>query len=173
MKRETAEPLTFAIDWHVNSTRATPLTRIRAVNYLISHDILSLVRAYDLDRQLYDAVKDEESYAYRMRSMIYNMALQPSLRNVENVELVKMDEVQMRRGTLLESIERDVVQRRVHFENMLKETYDSLCTDAPATMACRKCKGSNLEFSQKQTRSCDEAMTIFTTCRDCGQRWKM
>lgn len=37
---------------------------------------------------------------------------------------------------------------------------------------CRKCKGGNCYFYQKQTRSADEPMTTFINCLDCGKRWR-
>jgi DNA-directed RNA polymerase subunit M/transcription elongation factor TFIIS len=37
---------------------------------------------------------------------------------------------------------------------------------------CGKCKGKVCSYIQAQTRSCDEPMTTFITCRNCGNRWK-
>jgi DNA-directed RNA polymerase subunit M/transcription elongation factor TFIIS len=39
-------------------------------------------------------------------------------------------------------------------------------------MRCRRCKGSDISFSQLQTRSADEGMTAYYTCDHCGKRWK-
>lgn len=38
---------------------------------------------------------------------------------------------------------------------------------------CRACKSMNIFDFQKQTRSADEAMTWFFTCRDCGTSGKI
>jgi DNA-directed RNA polymerase subunit M/transcription elongation factor TFIIS len=39
-------------------------------------------------------------------------------------------------------------------------------------LECKKC-GSKRTFSySKQVRSCDEPMTTFVTCIECGNRWK-
>jgi DNA-directed RNA polymerase subunit M/transcription elongation factor TFIIS len=40
------------------------------------------------------------------------------------------------------------------------------------TFTCRKCKGKNCTYYLMQTRSSDEPMTCYTTCLDCGNRWK-
>jgi transcription elongation factor S-II len=40
------------------------------------------------------------------------------------------------------------------------------------TLICGKCKGRNTEYTQKQTRSADEPMTVFALCNDCGHRWR-
>ena len=37
---------------------------------------------------------------------------------------------------------------------------------------CRKCGSDNVYSESRQTRSGDEAMTIFYTCLNCGQKWK-
>jgi transcription elongation factor S-II len=37
---------------------------------------------------------------------------------------------------------------------------------------CRKCKGRNCSFYEVQLRSCDEPMTIFISCLDCGATWR-
>lgn len=37
---------------------------------------------------------------------------------------------------------------------------------------CKKCKSKKTEYHQMQTRSADEPMTTFVTCKGCGNRWK-
>lgn len=37
---------------------------------------------------------------------------------------------------------------------------------------CKKCKSKNCTFYEAQTRSADEASTIFVTCLDCGRNFK-
>jgi DNA-directed RNA polymerase subunit M/transcription elongation factor TFIIS len=43
---------------------------------------------------------------------------------------------------------------------------------ATDTFTCRKCKGKKCTYYTQQTRSCDEATTIFVQCVSCGNRWK-
>nr|WRJ69930.1 putative transcription elongation factor TFIIS [Oceanusvirus sp.] len=38
---------------------------------------------------------------------------------------------------------------------------------------CKKCKSKECHYYELQTRSGDEPMTIFITCLDCGNRWRM
>jgi transcription elongation factor S-II len=40
------------------------------------------------------------------------------------------------------------------------------------TFTCRKCKSNKCTYMGVQTRSADEATTIFVTCLSCGNRWK-
>ena len=37
---------------------------------------------------------------------------------------------------------------------------------------CRKCKTTKTSYYQMQTRSADEPMTTYVTCRNCGLKWK-
>jgi len=37
---------------------------------------------------------------------------------------------------------------------------------------CKKCRKSETTFYQKQTRSGDEPMTVFITCKACGHEWR-
>jgi len=37
---------------------------------------------------------------------------------------------------------------------------------------CGKCKSKKTSYYQLQTRSADEPMTTFITCKGCGNRWK-
>lgn len=38
-------------------------------------------------------------------------------------------------------------------------------------MLCEKCKCRQAYYEQRQTRSADEAATIFYTCVQCGHKW--
>ena len=37
---------------------------------------------------------------------------------------------------------------------------------------CSKCRGKKTTFYEQQTRSCDEPMTTFVQCLDCGHNMK-
>lgn len=38
---------------------------------------------------------------------------------------------------------------------------------------CGKCKKRECAFQELQLRSCDEPMTLFITCLNCGNRWRI
>ncbi len=38
---------------------------------------------------------------------------------------------------------------------------------------CARCKSCDVRFEMLQTRSADEAITIFCCCENCGKRWRM
>ena len=49
--------------------------------------------------------------------------------------------------------------------------------ERPAAMTnqfkCGKCKKRDCVFQELQLRSCDEPMTLFITCLNCGNRWRI
>jgi DNA-directed RNA polymerase I subunit RPA12 len=46
-----------------------------------------------------------------------------------------------------------------------------LIEDGNEGTVCIQCKGTQVEYMFRQTRSADEGMTVFYTCRDCGRQW--
>ena len=45
--------------------------------------------------------------------------------------------------------------------------------DGVSTIRCHRCKSSDVQIEQKQTRSADEGSTVFVTCNTCRLRWRM
>ncbi|NBS69556.1 hypothetical protein EBT31_11690 [bacterium] len=44
--------------------------------------------------------------------------------------------------------------------------------DYEGAFKCGKCKSKKTDYYQMQTRSADEPMTTYVTCKNCGHRWK-
>lgn len=53
-----------------------------------------------------------------------------------------------------------------------KNKFEVNIAAATDTFTCRKCKGNKCTYYTQQTRSADEATTIFVQCISCGNRWK-
>jgi DNA-directed RNA polymerase subunit M/transcription elongation factor TFIIS len=55
--------------------------------------------------------------------------------------------------------------------------YEHIVEERPAAMTnsfrCGKCKKRECVYQEVQLRSADEPMTLFITCLNCGNRWKM
>lgn len=45
--------------------------------------------------------------------------------------------------------------------------------DESSFIQCKHCKSNAVDTEQKQTRSADEPMTIFCSCRKCGKRFRI
>ena len=66
-----------------------------------------------------------------------------------------------------------------HWKKLLDEKYKremAIYEDKPEAMTdmfkCGRCKQKQCTYYELQTRSADEAMTIFITCVNCGNRWR-
>lgn len=58
-----------------------------------------------------------------------------------------------------------------------KMKHDVVFEEKPEAMTnqfrCGKCKKRDCIYREKQVRSADEPMTLFITCLNCGNRWRM
>lgn len=54
---------------------------------------------------------------------------------------------------------------------------EHIVQEKPAAMTtqfkCGKCKKRECTYQEFQLRSCDEPMTLFITCLNCGHRWRI
>lgn len=54
-----------------------------------------------------------------------------------------------------------------------KAVLEERSVETSTFIQCRKCKSSDVDTEQKQTRSADEPMTLFCFCKACGSRFVM
>jgi transcription elongation factor S-II len=79
-------------------------------------------------------------------------------------ELAFMTHHEMRPEKWDELIKAKSIRDKSKFETKLEASTD--------TFTCRKCRSKKCSYMQLQTRSADEAMTVYVTCCECGNRWK-
>ena len=70
---------------------------------------------------------------------------------------------------LFPEIWKQMMDEKYKREKMLYEEKQEAMTDQ---FKCARCKSRKCTYYELQTRSADEAMTIFITCINCGNRWK-
>jgi len=56
--------------------------------------------------------------------------------------------------------------------DLRKEQIKAEEDDYEGILQCRKCKSKKTTYYQLQTRSADEPMTTYATCKNCGLKWK-
>jgi transcription elongation factor S-II len=59
-------------------------------------------------------------------------------------------------------------------ENKIKKDANKFTDNSQASTdayICRKCKSRKCTYTEVQTRSSDESMTIFVNCLNCGKNW--
>ena len=108
-------------------------------------------------------------YIDRLRSIYIN------LKNPEILDQIKSEAIQahtvafmthqeMRPDKWKELIDAKIIKDKNKFEINVEASTD--------TFTCRKCKSNKCTYYLQQTRSADEATTIFVQCLTCGQKWK-
>ena len=108
-------------------------------------------------------------YIDRLRSIYIN------LKNPEILDQIKTEAIQahtvafmthqeMRPDKWKELIDAKIIKDKNKFEINVEASTD--------TFTCRKCKSNKCTYYLQQTRSADEATTIFVQCLTCGQKWK-
>ena len=109
-------------------------------------------------------------YTNRLRSIYANITANPGL--LERIISGDLTPQVMEHITHYE-------MRPDHWDPLIQEKtakYNSLFEEKveanTEAYTCRKCKSSRCNYFQLQTRSCDEPMTIFVRCLNCGNRWR-
>jgi transcription elongation factor S-II len=108
-------------------------------------------------------------YLDHLRSIFVNLKNEKLIQMVTNGEikaheLAFMTHHEMRPEKWDELIKAKSIRDKSKFETKLEASTD--------TFTCRKCRSKKCSYMQLQTRSADEAMTVYVTCCECGNRWK-
>lgn len=72
-----------------------------------------------------------------------------------------------------DEIRPDIWQNLVNKKREMDAAYTAKPRANTKMYRCKKCKSRECHYYELQTRSGDEPMTIFITCLDCGNRWRM
>ena len=126
----------------------------------------ALVR--EVESHLHASALNEAEYLDFVRRACANLRLNPTI----GLNTVRWCDDQVAEGTILQHIEQERQKRASVFKAMLREKYESLNDkEFTAIVKCRRCGGVDISHDEKQTRSADEAATIFCQCNRCGLRW--
>lgn len=131
-----------------------------------------------LERAIFEAFgRDSKSSDYRARcrtvlsnlkdpknpflnERLYNGACDPET-------LATMSEIDMASDEMKKRREQDE-----EYMLALRKTDTDMGAKGTDMFTCPKCRKSNCNFYQKQTRSADEPMTTFITCLECKNKWR-
>lgn len=172
-KKARLAPLIFGSSFHDKNCIVMPRLRYNLMLFAVQRGLLTWDQSVALDTFLFRRVMgNDDEYVTRMRAIMYNLSQHEQLREEDMERLASMDDAEMRKNSVLERIEIEQRQRRERFEKMLQERYDDVKQEE-SLLSCRKCGSDNISWQQKQTRSADEAMTVFCTCKSCKHRWTM
>ncbi|KAL2866988.1 transcription elongation factor DST1 [Aspergillus lucknowensis] len=118
--------------------------------------------------------ESKEPYRTKIRSLFQNLKNRsnPTLRvrvlsnEVTPEQFVKMTHDELR------SAEQREQDRKIQKENMDKAMVAQAERSISTSLQCGKCGQRKVTYTEAQTRSADEPMTLFCTCMNCGKSWR-
>ncbi|EEH21571.1 transcription elongation factor S-II [Paracoccidioides brasiliensis Pb03] len=135
-----------------------------------------LQKATEVEAAAYRAFGPEtkEQYRTKMRSLFQNLKNKsnPGLRiRVLSNEVTAERFVRMTHDELKSDAQREE-ERRIQKENMDKAMVAKAERSISTSLQCGKCGQKKVTYTEAQTRSADEPMTLFCTCVVCGKSWR-
>ena len=127
--------------------------------------------AYRIAQQRYGLYRD------RIKRLAHALRAKPSLMDeyapgeLAEVEDRDLDDDGMREWRRQYEERRDAQKREEEEADEDEEGPDSAAPDG-AFIKCKQCGSLKVTWTQAQTRSADEAMTVFYQCSKCQKRWK-
>tara|TARA_B110000008_G_C16958760_1_gene559285 strand:- start:179 stop:664 length:486 start_codon:yes stop_codon:yes gene_type:complete len=147
--------------------------RRKNVIHLLNFFCEDILVSREIESSIHSISGSIEEYINRAQQIVLNLKNNRDLKKYGKNIITKTDS-EMSKGTILEDIERESLLQKIRFEQMLQEKYDMLNDKSyNATLKCRRCGSAEVSWEQKQTRSADEASTVFCTCNKCNNRWTM
>ncbi|EEQ34723.1 transcription elongation factor TFIIS [Microsporum canis] len=116
----------------------------------------------------------KESYRTKIRSLYQNLKQKSnlSLRTRVLTGEVTPDRFVSMTHEELKSDERREEDRKIQKENMDKAMVGQPERSISKSLQCGKCGQRKVTYTEAQTRSADEPMTLFCTCLACGKSWR-
>ena len=113
-------------------------------------------------------------YITRLRTIFYNLQHSLFLREYLFSEPALATEKArqmafMKHEDMNPQIWKEMIMEKQHRE---MQKFETTITASTTTFTCKRCKSTNCTYEAVQTRSADEAMTIFVSCLDCGNSFK-
>lgn len=135
-----------------------------------------LAKAREVEAAAYDHLGPESKpeYKQKMRSLFQN------LKNKSNALLrvrVVSGEITPHKFVRMTSDELRSEEQREKDEKLKKQNMDNAMVpqqerSISTSLQCGKCGQRKVTYTEAQTRSADEPMTLFCTCMNCGKSWR-
>ncbi|KAH8703580.1 transcription elongation factor S-II [Talaromyces proteolyticus] len=116
----------------------------------------------------------KEQYKTKIRSLFQNLKNKsnPQLRQrLLSNEVTPEKFVKMTHDELKSDARREA-DKKIQKENMDKAMVAQAERSISSSLQCGKCGQRKVTYTEAQTRSADEPMTLFCTCLNCGKSWK-
>jgi DNA-directed RNA polymerase subunit M/transcription elongation factor TFIIS len=167
-------------------------TRVNFTNMVKSKTGLSDVYVEDLEIGVYNWVitfcdtnciaknwknpKFLRVYVDKARSVMANVDNNSYVGNerlkarIEDGEFKPHDVPFMARDHIMPEIWRDTIDAHIR---KIENAYEEKMVPMSDQFMCGRCKKREVVYFEKQTRSGDEASSLFITCVPCGNRWRI
>ncbi|KAL1859199.1 transcription elongation factor TFIIS [Paecilomyces lecythidis] len=136
--------------------------------------VLQKAVAVEAAAYTYLGPETKEQYRTKIRSLYQNLKNKsnPTLRVRVLSNEVTPDQFVRLSHDELKSAEQREQERRIQKENMDKAMVAQAERSISTSLQCGKCGQRKVTYTEAQTRSADEPMTLFCTCMNCGKSWK-
>lgn len=135
-----------------------------------------LAKAVSVETAAYKFLGPEtkEQYRTKIRSLFQNLRnkANPGLRVRVLGDEVTADQFVRMTHEELKSDEQREKDRKIEKENMDKAMVAKAERSISQSLKCGKCGQRKVTYTEAQTRSADEPMTLFCTCLACGKSWR-
>ena len=143
-----------------------PSARVRALTLLT--EVRPFLVAREVEAECHARAATPNEYGDLIRRAAFNLREKDDV----GVEVVRLSDEELTVGTLAGKILDEQRARTERFENMLQEKYEALNDQHfRAIVRCRRCGSTEVTWEEKQTRSADEAASLFCVCSTCKNRW--
>lgn len=98
------------------------------------------------------------------------------LENYSQSQLVVLNDMMLAENTDIEKwwvFHNDRLRRQQELLSNDSKFEEDEQSSSHSELICNRCHSRLIDIQQQQTRSADEGMTVFCTCKKCGMRWKM
>ncbi|EDQ86021.1 uncharacterized protein MONBRDRAFT_38572 [Monosiga brevicollis MX1] len=128
--------------------------------------------AADIENACFIKHSDSASEDYRALTRSRIQYCKDWIRGALMQEVMAPEEfVKLSGSALLSKEQQDVLQK-----DLEKASHDRALAVAEGAstdqLVCPRCKARDASYTEVQTRSADEPMTIFASCKKCGKRWR-
>ena len=154
-------------------------------NKVRSREVERGIYNYSIDRCVskdmfpsWDNVIFREIYLSKSKSIYTNLNSKSYVKNRDLIHKILLEEIQPEKLAYMTPVEvfpemwEHIIRENEHREKVITESMMGSATDK---FVCpnKKCRARKSVYTEVQTRSADEPMTLFITCLVCGQRWRM
>lgn len=114
-------------------------------------------------------------YKDKARSVLANLDPNSYIKNTRLIDRMKEKEFLphelpfMKPENVYPEQWKGILDDKLKHEHVLESKPEAMTTQ----FRCGKCKKRECIYKEKQVRSADEPMTLFITCLNCGNRWRM